>query len=164
MRKIIQTVLIFTVICNAIIATLLTIIGINSNTYFREYDNLRSLKNKESYMIDDFLVIKRIYKDTGTGEGESLSYTVEGTTTNNNSFVRLEVSKLEYLSNNHEKQPLYKSKLTGDYFLKNAPQGYYNAEMRSFYVNIYFKISFYIIIAIMGYLLIVYLKNRKYRI
>lgn len=163
MRKIIQTVLIFTVICNAIIATLLTIISISSNTYFREYDNLRSLKNKESYMIDDFLVIKRIYKDTGTGEGESLSYTVEGTTSNN-SFVRLEVSKLEYLNNNHEKQLLYKSKLTGDYFLKNATQEYYNGEMRSFYVNIYFKISFYIIIGTVGYLLIVYLKNRKYRI
>lgn len=35
-------------------------------------------------MVDDFLVIKRVYKDTGTDEEEILSYTVEGIKASNN--------------------------------------------------------------------------------
>lgn len=82
----------------------------------------------------------------------------------NNSKLELRVTKLTYLEPNFNKQPLYKSKLTGDFFLKNAPEEYYNSEINSFYVNIYFKVSFYLIFGLIVFLVIQYVKKRRYRI
>ncbi|MDR7212237.1 hypothetical protein [Flavobacterium piscis] len=164
MKSIIRIFLVCAIICNIIISITITIGSIFSSSYFNEYENLKSFKNKKLYMIDDFLLIKRVSQDTGTGEGMRLSFIVEGTVLSDNSKIKLRATKLEYLKSNLNKQPIYKSKLTGDFFFKDAPEEYYNSQINSFYLNLYFKISFYIIIGLIIYLTINYLKNRKYRI
>jgi hypothetical protein len=161
-KKILLTVLVFAIVCNVIISMTITVGSICSHSYLSEYENLKSLRNKKLYMTNDFLLIKRISQDTGTGEGMRLSYLVQGVVLSTNSKIELRVTKLEYLKPSFTKQPIYKSKLTGDFFLKDAPKEYYDAEARSFYVNIYFKISFYVIFGIIIYLVIQYIKKQKY--
>jgi len=164
LKKILISFLIFAFVCNVIISLTITIGSICSHSYFSEYENLKSFRNKKLYMSDDFLLIKKISEDTGTGEGTRLSYLVKGIVLSNNSKLELRVTKLDYLQSSFNKQPLYKSKLTGDFFLKNAPEEYYNSEINSFYVNIYFKISFYLIVGLIVFLVIQYVKKRRYRI
>ncbi|MEN2489459.1 hypothetical protein AAYQ05_16780 [Flavobacterium sp. B11] len=164
MKKILISFLIFAFVCNVIISLTITIGSICSHSYLSEYENLKSFRNKKLYMSDDFLLIKKISEDTGTGEGTRLSYLVKGIVLSNNSKLELRVTKLDYLQSSFNKQPLYKSKLTGDFFLKNAPEEYYNSEINSFYVNIYFKISFYLIVGLIVFLVIQYVKKRRYRI
>lgn len=164
MKSIIRIFLVFALICNIIISITITIGSVYTSSYFNEYENLKSFRNKKLYMIDDFLLIKRVSQDTGTGEGMRLSFIVEGKVLSDNSKIKLRVTKLEYLKSDLSKQPIYKSKLTGDFFLKDAPEQYYNSQINSFYLNIYFKISFYIIIGLIIYLIIRYIKNLKYRI
>lgn len=164
MKSMTRGFLILAIICNIIVSITITIGSIYSSSYFNEYENLKSLRNKKLYMIDDFLLIKRVFQDTGTGEGMRLSFIVEGTILSDNTKISLRATKLEYLKSNLSKQPIYKSKLTGDFFLKDAPKEYYNSQINSFYINIYFKISFYILMGILIYLTIRFIKNRKYRI
>lgn len=164
MKNIIRIFLVFAIICNIIISITITIGSIYSSSYFNEYENLKSFRNKKLYMVDDFLLIKRVSQDTGTGEGMRLSFIVEGTVLSDNSKIELRATKLQYLKSSLSKQPIYKSKLTGDFFLKDAPKEYYNFQIYSFYLNIYFKVSFYIIIILIIFLTIRYIKNQKYRI
>ncbi|NWL02946.1 hypothetical protein DM790_19160 [Flavobacterium collinsii] len=111
-----RTVLVFLALSNIIISIIITVRSIYTNSYFSEYYNLKSLKNKELYVNNDFLVIKRVFQDTGTGEGTSLAYTVERKILSTNLPINLRVNKLEYLKSDLVKQSIYKSKLTGDYF------------------------------------------------
>lgn len=164
MKSIIRIFLVFALICNIIISITITIGSVYSSSYFNEYENLKSFRNKKLYMTDDFLIIKRVSQDTGTGEGMRLSFIIEGKVLSDNSKIKLRATKLEYLKSDLSKQPIYKSKLTGDFFLKDAPEQYYKSLINSFYLNIYFKISFYLIIGLMTYLIIRYIKNLKYRI
>lgn len=164
MKNKLNKLFVFVIICNIIISIVITIGSLCSGSYLSEYENLKSFRNKKLYMIDDFLLIKSVTQDTGTGEGMRMSFLVEGRLLSNNSIIKLRVTKLEFLKPNLSKQPIYKSKLTGNYFLKDAPKEYYNSEINSFCLNIYFKISFYIIVGIMVYIAIQYIKNRRYRI
>ena len=156
--------LVFAIICNITISIIITIGSIYSNSYFSEYENLKSFKNKKLYMVDDFLLIERVSQDTGTAEGMRLSFVVEGKVMSDKSKIKLRTTKLEYLKSDLNKQPLYKSKLTGDFFLKDAPKEYYNSEINCFYLNIYFIVFFYIIIGIIIFITIQYIKKQKYRI
>jgi hypothetical protein len=164
MKNNIILLLYFLIFCNAIGSFSITIIDLYYDNYFADYQNLKSFKNKKSYMTDDFMHINRVYWDTGSGKGDSHSYDVDGVLLSNNSEIKFTILDEEYLNLNLDKQPLYRSKLTGMYFLKDAPERYYNGQIRGFYLNIYFKISFYIIIGIVIYLIIQHIKNRKYRL
>ncbi|MEN2400081.1 hypothetical protein GKZ90_0009850 [Flavobacterium sp. MC2016-06] len=151
------------IICNIIMSIATTIFSICSNSYFNEYENLKSFNNKKLHMNDDFLLIDKVYQDSGP-EGTNMYFDVEGIILSDNSKVVLNVTKLEYLKENVEKQPLYKSKITGDFFLKDAPKEYYNSEIRIFYFKIYLKFSFYLIIGVIMFFVIRHIKYRKYRI
>ena len=164
MKNAIRILCVFFVFFNVLGSVFLTIKDLYSKKYFNEFENLKNFKDKKLFMTDDFLLINKVYQDTGTGEGMSLYFNVEGTVLSNNSKINLTITKLEYLESSLSKQPLYRSKLTGMYFLKDAPEQYYNSEIRTFYLNIYFKISFYIIIGIAIFLIIQYIKNLKYKI
>jgi hypothetical protein len=161
MKNIIKGSLIVLVIANILGSVLLTIISICSNRYFSEYENLKSLEHKELYMSTDFLLIEDIYED----RGESINFfVVKGKLLSDNSKIKLISNRLEYLQPGFSKQPIYRSKLTGDFFLKDAPQKYYSAKIWNFYAMIYLKVSFYIIIGIAIYLTIRYFINRRYRL
>ncbi|KFF06115.1 hypothetical protein [Flavobacterium reichenbachii] len=163
MKNILQIIGVICLIGNIMISVLVTSLDVYSNRYFREYENIKSFKNTKSNMTTDFLVIERAYQDTGPENGIG-TFVIEGELSSNHSKIRLSVGKQEYLGSNLNEHALYKSKLTNDYFLKDAPQEYYNYELCSFYMGIYFKVSFYIIIAILLYFLINYIKARRYRL
>ncbi|MFC0777137.1 hypothetical protein [Flavobacterium sp. HJSW_4] len=145
-----------------IASSVLTFGSLYTQSYFSEYENLKSFRDKNKYMINHLLLIKRISEDTGTGEGTRLSYLVKGIILGDHSEIELRVTKLEYLKSKLDKQPLYKSKLTGDIFLRDAPLEYYNAQIRSFYFNIYLKISFYIILGLILYKGIGYAREKLF--
>jgi hypothetical protein len=163
MKNILQIIGVLCLIGNIMISVLVTCLDVYSNRYFREYENIQSFRNKKSYMTTDFLVIERAYQDNGPENGMG-TFVVEGELASDRSKIRLAVGKEEYLRSNLNKHALYKSKLTKEYFLKDAPQGYYNYELRSFYMGIYFKVSFYIIIGMLLYILSNYIKARRYRL
>jgi hypothetical protein len=151
MKNIIRTFLVLLVIANILGSILVTITSICSNSYCSEFENLKSLENKKLYMSDDFLLIDHIYED----KGESINFfVVEGKLLSDNSKLKLISNELKYLDPGLSKQPIYQSKLTRDFFLKNAPKEYYISKIRDFYLTIYLKVSFYIIIAIALYLTI----------
>ncbi|WP_343587774.1 hypothetical protein [Flavobacterium sp.] len=150
----------FLIVCNVIISTVITIGSLITDSYLNEYENLKSFRNKNKYTVNDVLLIKQISEDTGTGEGTGLSYLVKGITLGNQSEIQLRVTKLEYLKENFDKQPLYKSKLTGNFFLRDAPLEYYNFQTRSWYLAIYFKVSFYVIFGLVLYKGISYARER----
>lgn len=163
MKNIIRLFLVICIIFNIMASVVITFVDVYYNRYFQEYQNLKSFRNEKLYMTDDFLFIERGTQDTGADNGVG-TFVVEGILLSNNSKIRLAVGKKEFLGTNLNRQPLYRSKLTGKYFLKNAPKQYYNYEFFSFYTGIYLKFSFYIIIGILIYLTMRYIKKRKYRI
>jgi hypothetical protein len=142
---------------------IVTVVDIYCGRYFAEYENIKSFKNKKLYMTDDFLFIESGTQDTGPDNGIGL-FVVEGRLLSNNSKIRLTVGKEEYLDLNLNKQPLYKSSLTNDFFLRNAPAEYYRDKFISFYSGIYFKASFYLIISFIIYFISRYIKTRRYRL
>ena len=141
----------------------ITILDLVNNRYFKELDNLKSLNNKEEYMTVDSLLIEETW-DRNEGTGDSIRFDIEGSLLSDGSNLKLAVGYSKYIDFNLEYQPLYKSKLTGNYFLKDAPKEYYEGKYRGFYFGIFLKIIFYFLVPLVIYKLIKYIKNRKYRI
>jgi len=141
----------------------LTILDLVNNRYFKEFENIKSLNNKEKYMIVDSLLIKETW-DRNENTGDGIRFDIEGTLSSDGSNLRLPVGFKEYIDFNLKYQPLYKSKLTGYYYLKDAPKEYYEGKYRGMYASIVFKIAFYFILPFLIYKLIRYIRNRKYRI
>lgn len=148
---------------NIMMSVTATFFDVYANQYLKEYENIKSFKNKKLYMADDAMLIERAYEDTGIDNGMPV-FVIEGVLLSDNSKVRLAVGEQEYLRSNLDKQPLYRSKLTNNLFLRNAPKEYYKDKFISFYLGIYFKITFYVIIGIAVYILIRYIKVRRYRL
>ena len=141
----------------------ITIIDIVNNRYYKEFDNIKSLKNREEYMTIDHLLIQKTH-DRNEGTADGIRFDIEGVLMNNGSRLRLSVGYKKYINFNLEHQPLYKSKLTGDYYLKDAPKKYYEGKYRGLYASILSKTAFYFIMPFLIYQLIKYIKNRKYRL
>ena len=141
----------------------LTILDLVNNRYFKEFENIKSLNNKEKYMDIDYLLIKETW-DRNENTSEGIRFDIEGTLLSDGSNLKLSVGFKEYIDFNLKYQPLYKSKLTGYYFLKDAPKEYYNGKYRGMYALIVLKFAFYFIITFLIYSLIKYIKNRKYRL
>ena len=153
--------LIFVVIGNVLFSIILTISAIYNDTYFNEFKNIKSFENKELYMTNDFLLINSVYEDTGI-DNKMSRFIVKGKLLSNYSPFKMIVNRREYLVSNLSKQPIYKSKLTTDYFLKDASEKYYNSEIRNFYFKIYLKFSFFIIVGFVIFLIVKHLRNRRY--
>ncbi|MEN2487602.1 hypothetical protein AAYQ05_07355 [Flavobacterium sp. B11] len=163
MKSILQMIIVIAVIFNVMASLILTALDIYSDRYFAEYENIKSFKNKKLYMTDNFLFIESGTQDTGADNGIG-HFVVEGRLLSNNSKIRLIAGKEEYLDLNLNKQPLYKSSLTNDFFLRDAPAEYYRDKFISFYLGIYFKASFYLIISFIFYFILRYIKIRRYRL
>lgn len=148
---------------NIMISVSVTFFDVYTNQYLKEYENIKSFKNKKLYMANDAIFIERAYEDTGIDNGIPV-FVIEGRLSSDNSKIRLAVGEQEYLCSNLDKQPLYRSKLTNNLFLRNAPKEYYKDKFISFYLGIYFKITFYVIIGIVIYICIRYIKVRRYRL
>ena len=163
MKAILYLILLFllSVLCIGSIA--ITVLDVLNDRYFKEFKNIKSLNNKEKYMVVDFLLIKETF-DRNEATGDGIRFDIEGVLVSDNSNLILPVGYSKYIDFNLEYQPLYKSKLTGYYFLKDAPVAYYEGKYRGMYGGIILKIAFYFIMPFLIYQLIKYIKNRKYRL
>lgn len=137
----------------------LTFLDLVNNRYFKEYENIKSLNDKERYMVVDSLLIKKTW-NRNENSGDVIKFDIEGPLSSDGSILRLPVGFKEYIDFNLKYQPLYKSKLTGYYFLKDAPKEYYDGKYRGLYALIILKFAFYFIVPIIIYLGVKYYKNR----
>jgi hypothetical protein len=142
---------------------IITVKDVINNEYFKEIDNIKSLNNPEKYMIVDALIITKTH-DRDEANGDSIKFDIEGTLVSNGSRLRLAIGYAKYIDFVLKQQPLYKSKLTGRFFLKDAPKKYYEGKYRGLYFFIFLKIAFYPIILFLIHLLIKYQKNKIYRL
>ncbi len=141
----------------------MTINDVINNRYLKEIKNIKSLNNKDKYMSEDLLLITRKrHRDVNTSE--TMRFDIEGILQSNDSIISLDIGFPEYLDFTLKYQPVYKSKLTETYYLKNAPSSYYNGKLRGLYFAIFLKICFYPIFIFLMYLLNQYYLYRKYRI
>lgn len=141
---------------NFFTALVISIIGIINNSYFNDFNNYKSLKNPQTYMEIDTLILKRGYDYTYTNNSPK-TFIVYGKLQKHNTEIKMVVGNAEYLDYNLNKFPVFTSKLTNDHFLKNAPNGYYKKQFRSFIMTMYLKLSLFPLIG-----LIIYIYN-KYR-
>ena len=151
----------FFVLCMGSIT--ITILDLINDRYFKELNNIKSLNNKEEYMDVDYLLIKQTIDRDVISEGAA-KFDISGVLISDKSTLKLSVIYSKYIDFNLEYQPLYKSKLTGCYFLKDAPKVYYEGKLRECYFGVILKIVFYPIIFFILYRCTKYIKNRKYRL
>jgi hypothetical protein len=163
MKGIINLILIFILSVLVIGSISITILDLINKRYFKEFENLKSLNDKEKYMIIDSLLIKQTF-DRNENTDEGARFDIRGVLMSDKSILTLAVVYPEYIDFNLDYQPLYKSKLTGYYFLKDAPKKYYKQKYRAQYVGIFFKIAFYFAMPFLIYILIKHIRNRRYRI
>jgi len=141
----------------------MTINDVINNRYLKEVKNIKSLNNKVKYMSEDLLLITRKrYRNENTSE--TIRFDIEGILQSNDSIISLDIGFPEYLDFNLKHQPVYKSKLTGAYYLKDAPSKYYNGKLRKLYFFIFLKISFYPILITIIIFFSKYYKQRTFRI
>lgn len=140
----------------------ITIADIINNRYFKEIKNIKSLNNKDKYMSEDLLLItEEQYRNPNISEG--IRFDIGGVLQSNDSIIYLRIGFPEYIDFSLKYQPLYKSNLTGNYYLKGAPSDYYRGKLRGAYFFILLKIIFYPIFISIIILLIKY-KKRQFRI
>lgn len=163
MKTILYLILLFLLSALCIGSIAITVLDLVNNRYFKEFNNIKSLNNKEEYMDVDYLLIKQTV-DRNENTEEGVRFDIRGALLSNNKSLTLKVGHSKFVNFNSELQPLYKSKLTGSYFLKDAPKKYYEIKYRDLYGAIFLKIAFYFILPLLIYRLIKYIKNRKYRI
>lgn len=142
---------------------IVTFISVITGSYLSEIHNIISFNDKEKYMENDFLMIEKTYTRTG-GSSDVSRFDIKGTLKSNGTSIFLNASYSKYVNFELEYQPLYKSKLSGDYYLKGAPENYYKGIYRELYGLIVLKITFYFILAFLIVQYRKYLKNRKFKI
>ncbi|MGG8495180.1 hypothetical protein ACQY1Q_02080 [Tenacibaculum sp. TC6] len=141
----------------------MTINDVTNNRYLKEIKNIKSLKDKAKYMSEDLLLITgKTYRNENTSE--TIRFDIKGILQSNDSIINLKIGFPEYLDSNLEYQPVYKSKLTGTYYLKDAPLKYYNGKLRGLYFAVLLKISFYPILITIIIFFRKYYKQRTFRI
>ena len=141
----------------------MTINDVINNRYLKEIKNIKSINNKDKYMSEDLLLItEKTYRDVNTSE--TIRFDIEGVLQSNDSIVSLKIGFPEYLDFSLKYQPVYKSRLTGTYYLKDAPSKYYKGKLRGLYFAILLKICFYPILITLIIFFIKYYKQRAFRI
>ena len=144
-----------------IASTLVTVISVVTGKYLSDIQNIKSLNNKSLYMDEDFMQIKRMHGRNAALEDQK-KFTIEGYLKSNNNYIKLNASDPKFLDLTLELQPLYKSKLSGRYFVKTNNDEYYEKIYRGLYFFIFLKVLFIIMMGFIVYYLIKYFKNRKY--
>ncbi|CAA0207976.1 hypothetical protein [Tenacibaculum maritimum] len=141
----------------------MTINDVINNRYLKEIKNIKSLNNKGKYMTEDLLLITE-ETHRNPNASETIRFDIEGILQSNDSIISLKIGFPEYLNFDLKYQPVYKSKLTGTYYLKNAPSKYYNGKLRGLCFAILLKICFYPILIIIIIFFRKYYKQRTFRI
>ena len=79
-----KTILYFVLFFLGIASIGITIIDIVNNSYYKEFDNIKSLKNKEEYMTIDYLLIKKTH-DRNEATADGIRFDIEGVLMSNGS-------------------------------------------------------------------------------
>ncbi len=120
-----------------------------SKSYFKFYfyQNYKSLSNKEKYMDIDTLYISHfddtVYKDSDSSN--RISAYIEGETSTEKN-IKIKLPSLKLVQNNYNKQPVYRSKLSGTYFLKTSNKNYYKNKKETYILVFFYKLYFYVVI------------------
>ena len=157
MRFKIFLVLIFLLLANLMFSVALSVYGLATDSYLNDYYNYQSINNPQKYMIIDTLEYKdsKEYRSSSNNMG---TFVVYGVLKSQNTDLRIVVGNQKHFDHSLYNYPIFKSKLTGDFFLKNAPDDYYNDEIVSFLMTMYFKISLFPLI-----IFIIFLYRKYYR-
>lgn len=153
----IKHIIIFIVVVNFLLSLIISIQGLITNTYFNDYNNFKSLKFPEKYMVIDTLLFEGAYDYSNTNDDTTITFIVNGVIQSTKNKINLVVGNEKYFNYNLDKYPVYKSKLTNDFFLKNAPKGYYWRQYKSFILTMYLKLSLFPLI---GFIIYMYKKSR----
>lgn len=149
------------IIILGIASTIVTFISILTGRYFREIQNIKSLNNKSLYMDEDFMQIKRMHGRNAALEDQKL-FNIQGYLKSNGNYIKIDARDPKFLDLDLESQPLLKSKLSGEYFIKTDNNQYYEEIYRGLYFFIFLKGFFIVMIGFIAFYLIKYFKNRKY--
>ncbi len=160
MKNIFIIVAFFLLFSNLISSVGITIWGIVLNNYCDDYLNYKSLKYPSRYMDVDTLVFKKLQNYTNLENSPPGKFILHGNLKNTSELVKIVIIREEYIDKTKDKYAVYKSKLTRDYFLKDAPSGYYTRQNRSFFLGMYLKLSLLPILILVGYLFMEYKKMK----
>ena len=138
-----------------IFSIFMTLKDIVTNQYFIEFDNIKSLKYPNKYMETYKMKVERIF-DSDPSSSDSMGKFIEGNLLSDGSHVIIGFYSENTLNSSLDYQPVYKSKLTGKYYLKGAPKRYYSGIIRGQYFSIFLKIVSYFILIFLAYKLIKY--------
>ena len=144
-----------------ILSTLSTLISVFTGKYLREIQNIKSLNNKSLYMDEDFMDIKSTHGRNAALDDQKL-FNIQGYLKSNGKYIKINARDSKFLDFTLELQPLLKSKLSGEYFIKTNNDQYYEEIYRGLYFFIFLKVFFIIMMGFVVYYLIKYFKNRKY--
>lgn len=150
----------FLIVSNLFLSFGASVWGILTNSYFDDYNNYISLKKPQKYMEIDTFLFKKIEHHTDLNDSPPGKYIFHGVKQGTDTEVEIVIWKKKYFDSTLDKYPVYKSKLTNDYFLKNAPKGYYRRQNRSFFLGIYLKFSLFPLLGLVIYLFREYKKLR----
>ncbi len=144
-----------------IASTFVTVIDVFSGKYLREFQNIRSFRNKSLYMIEDSMTIEKTHgRNAALGDQER--FDIIGYLNSNGNYIKINASDPNFLDLSLKSQPLLKSKLSGDFFIKTNNQNYYKEIYRGLYFSLFLKCFFFIVISCLITSLTKYLRNRKY--
>ncbi len=141
-----------------IASTIVTIIDVFSGKYLREIQNIQSLRNVDLYMIEDHMVIKKTF-DRNAALNDQERFDIVGTLMSNGEYIKINASDPSYIDLSQKSQPLLKSRLSGDIFIKTKNENYYKEIYRGLYFSLFLKFFFFVVVVFIS---IKYLKNRKY--
>ncbi|MCV6629970.1 MAG: hypothetical protein OIF50_08940 [Flavobacteriaceae bacterium] len=148
---------IFLMIINFLFSVFITAFGLLNGNYlddFQEIDNLVGRKEKMEVLLLD---ITKGDEYRAGGDSPPV-YMIEGFLVNDNSRIEVMARREEFVNWELQFQPLYRSKLTNKYYLKDAPDAYYDLELASLYIMVYFKVSFYLLLLLFIYVIRVKIK------
>jgi len=144
-----------------IASILVNVISMVTGTYLSDIQNIKSFNNKSLYMDEDFMQIIEMHgRNAALNDQER--FDIQGYLKSDGSYIKINASDPKFLDLSLEWQPLFKSKLSGMYFVKTDNDQYYNEIYRGLYFFVFLKIYFIVILAFVAYYFIKYIINRKY--
>ncbi|WP_273274433.1 hypothetical protein [Maribacter polysiphoniae] len=148
----------FLMIANFLISLLTSVFALVGGKYFDDYENYKSLKNKDIYMEIDTLSLLRTREKRSTSGSTTRTFIIEAVSDRYKNKIELSMANKKYFNFN-SRFAVYRSKLTNKYFLKNAPSDYFKGQYFSVFAGLYFKISFFPLLGFVIYLFTNYKKS-----
>lgn len=145
-------------VANFFISLLTSVFALADGKYFDDYENYKSLKNKEKYMEIDTLSLLRTREKQSSRGSTIRTFIIEAESVRYKNKIELSMGNKKYFNFN-SKFAAYRSKLTNKYFLKNASSEYFKGQYFSMFAGLYFKISFFPLLGFMIYLFVNYKKS-----